>query len=92
MGKIVILFLRTSKMTKIWFQAADYKITSPVLCDIMFWTLFILSGTRTGQNPLEMAEHLAWILRFWVETPWSKTFLSQKMTISQEHPFISSQK
>ena len=42
MCKIVILFLSTIKMCKIGLQAADYKITSPVLCDIVFWTLFSL--------------------------------------------------
>ena len=57
MCKIVILFLSTSKMSRIGLQAADYKITSPVLCDIVFWTFFILYGTRIGHNPLQMAEH-----------------------------------
>ena len=36
MCKIVILFLSTSKKCKIGLQAAGYKITSPVLCDIVF--------------------------------------------------------
>ena len=82
------LILSTSKMCKIWLQAADYKITSPVLCSIVFWTLYIPSGTRIGQNSLQMAEHSAWMLRFWVENPQSGIFLSQN-AISQEHPFIS---
>ena len=68
MCKIVILFSITSKMCKIGLQPADYKITSTVLWDIVFWTLFILSDTRTGQNPWQMIEHSAWILRFWIET------------------------
>ena len=42
MCKIVILFFSTIKMCKIGLQAADYKITSPVLCEIVFWTLFSL--------------------------------------------------
>ena len=68
MCKIVILFSITSKMCKIGLQPADNKTTSTVLWDIVFWTLFILSGTRTGQNPRQMIEHSAWILRFLVET------------------------
>ena len=39
----------------------------------MFWTLFIPSGTKRSQNSLQMAEHSAWIQRFWVENPWSET-------------------
>ena len=47
MCKIVILFLSTSKMHKIGLQAADCKITSPVLCDIVFLdTLFCLAQSQ----------------------------------------------
>ena len=53
MCKIALLFLRTSTMHKIGLQAVDYEITSPVLSGIVFWTLFILSYTRIGQNPLQ---------------------------------------
>ena len=89
---IHLVFLSTIKMCKIGLQAADYKITSPVLCDIVFWTLFILSGTRIVQNPLQMAEYSAWMLRSWVETPWSETFLSPKMAISHERTPIHQSK
>ena len=43
-------------MCKIGLQAADFKITSPVLCDIMFWTVFIPFGT-TG-FPQLLKNHL----------------------------------
>ena len=59
MCKIVILFLNIIKMCKIGLQAADYKITSPVLCDIVFWTLFcclctgiILNINTTNKYPV----------------------------------------
>ena len=89
MCKIVILFSITSKMCKIGLQPADHKITSPVIYDIVFWTLFILSGRRTGQNPLQMTEHSAWILRFWVETPGVRHFLPKKWPFLKNIPSIS---
>ena len=88
---ILISFLSTSKMCKIGLQAADYMITSPVLCDIVFLTLFIPSGTRMGQNPLQMAEHSAWMLRFWVENPWSEIFFVTKIYLKNIHSLVENE-
>ena len=57
MCKIVILLLSTSKMCKIGLQAADYKITSPVVTLCSGHSLFCLAQGQV--NPLQMAEHLA---------------------------------
>ena len=91
MCKIVILFLGTSKMCKIGLQAADYNITSPVLCYNVFWTLFIPYGTRIGQNSCQMAEHSAWMLRFWVENPWSEIFFVTKKILKNIHSLVENE-
>ena len=64
MCKIVILFVSTSKMCKIGLQAADYKITSLVLCNTLYsvWhkdtsrSEFISNGRAFGMN----AKVLGW--------------------------------
>ena len=52
---------------------ALYEIVLP-----LFWTCFVLAGTRIGQNPPQMVDHLAWILRLWSKFPRESNIFSQK--------------